>query len=258
MNKYSLQLNAALDAAKKASATLLKYYESGDLGKVSKKGRIEQVSDADLVVEALIKETLEKQFPDYGFFGEEFGGSEAKSDYKWYVDPLCGSDHFIHGLTNFGFSIALTHKDELILGVCGLPMTNELFWAEKGKGAFMNDEPISVSKVSNLEDAMLSTHISVKFENIMPAVNIISKIGKYELVISGPFPYSSCNLARGRIDGHVEINVRPVHRLAGTMIVVEAGGKWTRPDGKPATIFDNEIILSNKLLHDDIVKVVNS
>lgn len=255
------ELKIAIEAANKATEILLNYYNKGDAGKVEKKDLVDKVSDADINSEKIIRKILEDSFPDYNIAGEELGESARHSDYTWYIDPICGSNDFIRGFPEFGLSIALVFKGEVVLGVCGLPAFKELYWAEKGQGAFMNGVKISVSGIQDINDIIITSHISAKtknIENIKSSADLVAKIARFYLKIPGPFPYSACNLARGRSDAHVELNVTAIHRLGGTIIVLEAGGKLTKPDGKEAGIFDDDIILSNGLIHDELIKVLNS
>ena len=252
----SEELQVAIDAVKQASNILLEFYNKGSAGKVENKGEVDRVSEADIRSEEVIKRMLSEKFPDYNIVGEELGDDAKKSDYTWYVDPLCGSVDFIHGYNDYGLSVALVYKNELILGVCGLPSLGETLWAERGKGAFLNGERIRVSKVASINDSILTTHISVKVNDRSEIIDLVAKLSKYYLKTPGSFPYGVCNLAKGWSDGHAELTVTAVHRLAATMIVVEAGGKWTKLDGTKPSIMDNEVLLSNGLIHDQLIEII--
>lgn len=252
----SLALEASIQAATKASEILLDYHNKKNAGRIEKKGRFDRVSDADLESEKVIVNILQSKFPDYNINGEELGQQAKGSEYTWFIDPLCGSNDFIRGFKDFGLSIALVKGEDVILGVCSLPAQNELYWAEKGSGAYLNGEKISVSKISETDDSIITTHTSAKEQDLKDSLVLIGKFAGHYWKVPGSFPASVCNLARGLSDVHVELHVGPVHRLAATFIAVEAGGKATRIDGSPSHIFDNEILVTNDLLHESMVQML--
>ncbi len=255
----SQELKTAKDAAAKAGKILLDYFNSGSAGKIENKSETDRVSNADKDSEKTIRKTISAQFPDHHIIGEEFGESGGKSDYVWYFDPLCGSMNFIHGLSEFGISIALTHKEKLVLGVCFMPVTSELFWAEKGKGAFFNGKKIHVSKTFDMFDAIVTTDFASNIRPRVEQLKIVNKIAMSAqyLRITGSYPNTVCKLAQGKTDAHVEFNVPPIHRLAATIVVLEAGGRMTRSNGEEASIFDGDVILSNGIIHNKIVDVLS-
>lgn len=250
------ELEVALIAANRGLEILLKYHKEGSAGQVSKKGQFDRVSDADLESEKAIISTLQDKFPGYNINGEEFGEQNKGSEYTWFIDPLCGTNDFIRGFKDFALSIALVKNEEVVVGVCSLPAQGELYWAEKGEGAFLNSERISVSKVNNTDDTIITTHTSAKGQDLKKALGLIDKIAGNYWKVPGSFPASVCNLARGLSDIHAEYDVGPIHRLAATFIAVEAGGKATRIDGSPSHIFDNEILVTNGLLHESVVQML--
>lgn len=252
----SPELEASIQAATKGSEILLDYHNKRSAGQILKKGRFDRVSDADLESEKAIVSILQGRFPSYNINGEEFGQQSMGSEYTWFIDPLCGSNDFIRGFKDFGLSIALVKDEEVVLGVCSLPAQNELYWAEKGGGAYLNGEIISVSDISDTDDSIITTHTSAKDHDLKESLALIGKFAGHYWKVPGSFPASVCNLARGLSDIHVELNVGPIHRLAATFIAVEAGGMATRIDGSPSHILDNEILVTNGILHDSVVAML--
>ncbi len=186
------------------------------------------------------------------------GQQNRGSEYTWFIDPLCGSNDFIRGFKDFALSIALVKDEEVVVSACSLPAQGELYWAQKGDGAYLNGEKISVSTIENTEDSIITTHTSAKGHDLQEAMRLIGKFAGHYWKVPGSFPASVCNLARGLSDIHVELNVEPVHRLAATFIAVEAGGKASRVDGSPTRLFDNEILVTNRTLHDKAVRLFTS
>lgn len=253
------ELDVAKKTVKEAGKILLSYYSKKKTGVISSKGEIDKVTDADRESEHFIRKTIKASFPNHKFIGEEFGETQEVSDYTWYVDPLCGTFNFIHNLPEFAISIALAHNNQISLGVIYVPVSDELFWAVKDKGAFLNGEKISVSKTSLISNAILSSDFGSNPEPRLRQLNFMSKvIPKCEyLRIGGSFPYQLSRLAMGKIDGHFEIEVPALHRVASTIIVTEAGGKVTNFENQSAGINDNAIVSSNGIIHNDLIGILN-
>lgn len=256
--QFSQELKTALHAAEEATKILLEYYKNGSAGEVTNKGKVDRVSQADYDSESVIRKIVETEFPEHSIVGEELGINDKNSEFSWYIDPLCGSNDFIHGFPDFGLSIALTRRDKLVLGVCSLPAVSELYWAEDGFGAFLNHTQISVSRVATMEDAIITTHFSAKGHGIDEPLFIFKKIAGFYIKVPGSFPYSVCNLARGRTDIHVETQVTGIHSFAARKIAEEAGGKATKLNGAPLSLHDAEVLITNGLLHDKSVELFSS
>jgi len=148
----------------------------------------------------------------------------------------------------------------VVLGVAYIPVLNELFWAEKSKGAFLNGKKIRVSKTSSFSNSMLGSDFGANSKKRLDEFKYIEKvISKCEYIrIGGSYPYQITRLAMGKIDGHFEIRVPPVHRAASMIIVAEAGGKVTNFKNQLSTISDNDIVSSNGLIHNELIKILNS
>ncbi len=186
------------------------------------------VTSADRKVEAYIIGRIKKEFPDHDIYGEETGMLENGSDYQWVIDPIDGTASFVHELPFYSVSIALRHKGKTIQAAVYAPRLEELFYAEKGHGAFLNEKRLKVSKRARLVNSMLATGFACLRENwkdnnlkyfnrIMPEIRGVRRHGSAALDL--------CYVAAGRFDGYWEMNLKPYDYAAGILMVKEAGGK---------------------------------
>ena len=191
--------------------------------------------------------------------GEEQGLKDRGSEYRWYVDPLDGTTNFAHGYPVFAVSMALEHrskdKEMRIAGVVYDPTRDELFSAEKGRGAQLNGKPIHVSKMAHLKECLVATgfpsHKRHKNPNIFFYHQITLKT--HGVRRAGAAALDLCNVACGRFDGFWEFNLNPWDTAAGVLIVEEAGGRITRFDGSPFELNSRETLASNGLVHDALL-----
>ena len=250
-------LTVALEAAKNAEDIITAYY-TGDTMKVELKDDETPVTLADRGAEKAIRETIKHAFPDHGFLGEEYGIEEGDSPYVWIIDPIDATKNYIRKIPIFGTQIALMKDDELILGVSNAPLLSELLYAEAGKGAFWNGEPITVSSVTQPEDAMVC-HGGLKWfvENgTFPGIyNLINDVARTRGF--GDF-YMYHLVASGRADAVVEAAISVWDIAAITVIVTEAGGKVTDIQGQPITTETNSLVATNGILHDVVLRYFNS
>ena len=223
-------MNIMTKAAYKAGNILIKDFREVENLQVSKKGINDFVTSADLNSEKTIIKILEKAYPDIKIISEETNSSINLKDNekKWIGDPLDGTLNYLHGLPHFAISIALMIKDEIISGLIYDPIKDELFWAEKGMGAFLNSKRIRVSGRSKLEDALIATGIPWKgreklhknylkiLENIMKNSSGIRRFGAAALDLA--------YVASGRYDAFWEFNLKSWDVAAGSILVKEAGG----------------------------------
>ena len=158
-SNYSPQLNIAINAALAAGKVIMKYYSRLDNLKVQTKGYNDYVSEADQESEKIIISALTKAYPSYRVTAEESGSNAIESEYEWFIDPIDGTTNFIHGLPQFAVSIGLCKNRVPILGVIYDPFKNELFTAEAGKGALLNDKKIRVSNIKSIKSAVFGTGI---------------------------------------------------------------------------------------------------
>ena len=218
------------------------------------------VTEIDRKAEGMIIERIRKRFPQHGFLGEEFGVQEPNSDYKWVIDPLDGTTNFTHGLPIFCVSIGLEHKGELVVGVVYDPNLDEVFTAEKGKGAFLNHKRIRVSGTHKLGESLLVTGfpydiqlktdtIVAHFENFLKTSQAVRRLGSAALDL--------CYVAAGRFDGYWENSLNPWDMAAGVLLVQEAGGTVSDFRGFPSTIYQKSVLATNGKIHEQMIGVLS-
>jgi len=240
--------------AREAGALLMQYFHQGL--KIEYKGDADLVTAADRASEALIRERVAKQFPSHDVMGEEQGLKDRGGAYRWYVDPLDGTTNFAHGFPVFAVSMAIEHRTEnaqdRIVGVVYDPTRDELFSAERGKGAQLNGKPIHVSKTSHLKECLVATGFPSHKRHKNPNIFFYHQITlrTHGVRRAGSAALDLCNVACGRFDGFWEFNLNPWDTAAGVLIVEEAGGKVSRFDGSPFELNSTETLASNALLHD--------
>lgn len=250
-------LNFAIRVAKDAGALL-----RGRLGTridIGHKGSIDLVTDVDLASEKLIREAISTYHPRHEILAEEGGLTESNSEYRWIVDPLDGTTNYAHGYPVFCVSIALEHKGEVVLGVVYDPTREELFTAERGGGAALNNRPIRVSKIDDLTQSILSTGFpydikTSKLTNLNHWANFA--MNAQALRRDGAAALDLCYVACGRYDGFWELNLAPWDTAAGSLIVAEAGGRVTDFGGGTFSNYKPEVLASNGLIHDRMIDVL--
>ncbi|HZM88527.1 MAG TPA: inositol monophosphatase family protein [Blastocatellia bacterium] len=251
-------LNFAIQVAKDAGRLLRD--RVGTRINVDHKGSINIVTDVDLASEKLIREAISTYYPRHQVLAEEGGLSESESEYRWIVDPLDGTTNYAHGYPVFCVSIALECKGAIVLGVVYDPMREELFTAEQGGGAALNNRPIRVSKTAELMQGLLSTGFpydikTSKLTNLDHWANFA--MNAQALRRDGAAALDLCYVACGRFDGFWELNLSPWDTAAGALIVSEAGGRLTDFSGGAFSNYKPEIVASNGLVHDQMLEVLN-
>ena len=250
-------LNFAIRVAKDAGRLLRD--RVGTRIDVDHKGSINLVTDVDLASERLIREAISTYYPRHEVLAEEGGLSESGSEYRWIVDPLDGTTNYAHGYPIFCVSIALECKGEIVLGVVYDPMRDELFTAERGGGAALNNRAIHVSKTAELMQGLLSTGFpydikTSKLTNLDHWANFA--MNAQALRRDGAAALDLCYVACGRVDGFWELNLSPWDTAAGALIVTEAGGRVTNFSGGPFSNYKPEVVASNGLIHDRMLEVL--
>jgi len=254
-------LNVAVLAAKKAGKIINSNRgKFTDLNKVKYKGERDIVTKVDFEAEKIIKETILKKFPSHEILAEETPRGYQLADYLWVVDPLDGTVNFSHDYPNFCVSIALKQQEQTIVGVIFNPVLNELFTSVKGKGAYLNGKKISVSKNSELIRVLLNTGFSYnrgeKMEFTLDVVRrMLYKIK--DIRRSGSAALDLACVACGRVDSYLEYNLKPWDLCAGALLVEEAGGKATHPEGKPLDALPTDCFASNGLIHEKMLELIN-
>src|SRR3954463_7485351 len=219
----SATINVMTAAALKASRGLKRDFGEVEQLQVSMKGPADFVSNADLKAEKLLRAELSKGRPGYGFLMEESGASAGSdSRHRWIVDPLDGTTNFLHGIPHFAISIALERDGEIVAAVVYDPTRDEMFWAEKGIGAYLNDRRLRVSGRRRLGEALIATGIPFRERGNHP--NYLAGLAAIMVETSGVRRFGSAALdlayvAAGRYDGFWEVGLQPWDIAAGLLLV---------------------------------------
>lgn len=227
MDSLDKVLENAIKWAKGAGEIQLNYFRSNELGIETKSNIMDVVTITDKACEKYIAEQIADTYPTNGLLGEETGAHDIESDWIWIVDPLDGTNNYSQGLPIFCVSIGLQYKGETLLGVVYAPYINELFYAIKGEGAYLNGELISVSKKEQLNESVLGTGFPYdkdcnpdnntdNVSRLLPQLRGLRRMGAAA--------YDLCCVAAGFLDGYWEFNLQPWDVCAGNLIVKEAGG----------------------------------
>jgi len=213
MISISSNLNIMIKSAEKASKSIIRDFGEVEKLQVSKKGPRDFVTKTDKYVEKILIEELSKVKKNYSFFSEEIGSINNKDrENIWIIDPIDGTTNFLHGIPHFAISIALQSKEEIVSGLIFDPIKDEMFFAEKNKGAYLNNHRLRVSKKNSIEDCLFSSnHEGVKFSDL-------------NMRYSGCAALDLAYVASGRLDGFFHNNINLWDVAAGKLIVEEAGG----------------------------------
>lgn len=227
---------------------------------ITHKGAINIVTDVDLASEQLIRDRIATHYPRHQVLAEEGGLAESGSHYRWIIDPLDGTTNYAHGYPVFCVSIALEHRGEVVLGVVYDPMRDEIFTAERGGGAALNNRPVRVSAIGDLMLSLLSTGFpydirTSKLTNLDHWANFA--MNAQALRRDGAAALDLCYVACGRYDGFWELNLSAWDVAAGALIVEEAGGRVSDFQGGKFSAYKPEIVASNGLIHDRMIEILN-
>jgi myo-inositol-1(or 4)-monophosphatase len=254
----STYLHTAIRAAREAGRIQQFHAGSSELQISTKSSRSDLVTMVDRLCEERIREVIGSAHPDHQVLGEELGQQGGESDYRWIVDPLDGTLNYAHGFPFYCVSIALEVRGELQVGVVFDSNRNELFTAVRGGGAYLNGAPLRVTAEADPADAMLATGFAyladaivdnvAVFGRVLPQVRSIRRPGAAALDLS--------YLAAGRLDGFWELTLSPWDVAAGVLIVREAGGVVTGPQGEEYSISNPQLVASNGPLHEPLLKLL--
>lgn len=248
--------NILLKAAKESGIIIKEYFEKKFI--IESKDAISNlVTEVDKKSEEKIIKIIKKEFPDHNILSEEIGAINAKSEYKWIIDPIDGTINYAHSIPLCCVSIGLEKEGEIILGIVYNPMSGELFFAEKNGGAFLNDKKISVSKETNLKKSLLVTGFPYNTSgNPNKPVEVFANFVNQDIPVRrlGSAALDICWTACGRFDGFWEYNLNPWDTAAGYLIMSEAGGKITNFNGERYNIYKPEILATNGLIHNDMLR----
>ena len=258
----SANLNVMIQAARKAGRSLVKDFREVENLQVSSKGAGDFVSRADIAAEEIIRNELMEARPNYGWVGEESDAVEGKDPTRrWIVDPLDGTTNFLHGLPHWAVSIALEHKGELVSAVVFDPAKDEMFFAEKGQGAWLNDSRLRVSDRRTMIEAVFSTGLPFGGRPDLPAT--LQDLARLLPMTAGVRRFGAAALdlayvAAGRYDGYWERGLNAWDIAAGLLIVREAGGftEGIAPDTDPVETGD--LIVANADIFDAFAKVIRN
>lgn len=251
----SKELHAAREAADAAAAVIRSLYQRNL--RIMTKADATPVTEADVRAEEAIRAVLLERFPGYGFYGEETGRHSIDAESVWLVDPIDGTKSFVRECPFFSTQIALMRAGRFVLGVSSAPAYGETAWAEQGEGAFLNGEPIRVSTVAELGGSIVSGG-NLKTLARSPAWSRYgSLIGKVSRIRGyGDFVHYHL-LARGSLDVVIESDVHILDVAALTVIVQEAGGRFTDLKGGPVGLDTTTVLATNGLLHDTVRRELN-
>jgi myo-inositol-1(or 4)-monophosphatase len=249
-----------IESARKAARGLLRDFGEVEQLQVSQKGPGDFVSAADHRVEKTLLQELKKARPDFGFLFEEGGVIEgADPAYVWVIDPLDGTTNFLHSIPHFAISIGLVKNGEPIAGVIYQPLTDEMFWAEKGAGAWVNDRRLRVSARRRLEDAVITT--GIPHHGRPEPDRFMGQLRKVMDLTAGIRRFGAASLdlayvAAGRCDGFWEIGLKPWDIAAGMIIVREAGGYVSDFDGPHSPLQSGNLVAANDQLHMPLIALL--
>lgn len=252
-------LNFAIETAREAGQLLLEKF--GRKINVSKKGDINLVTEADLASEKLIIERIKSYHPKHSILAEESGeaviiGGENK--WKWIIDPLDGTTNFAHGYPCFCVTIALEHDGEIVIGVTFDPTRNELFAAESGRGATLNNKPIRVSDTEKLSESLIVTGFPYDFKQREDFARHLTSflLNSRGVRRDGSAAIDMAYVACGRFDGFWEEGLNPWDVAAGFLLIEEAGGQVSYYNGEKFSIYTPPICASNGAIHAEMLNVL--
>lgn len=256
---YPKEKQMAIRAVKAAGQVAQQYFKHVDHLKLRKKSHHELVSPADIASNVIIKKYIHQNFPQHGIFSEETGKEHLNREYFWVIDPIDGTTNFALGNPFFNISLALVHRSEIVLGVVYAPMLKQLFVAEKGKGAYLNDKKIHVSDKNTIADSIVNfgysyrNNINKKFSHIY--INLM--MGLEHTRNLGAAALEFAWVAMGRLEGYVLFDVKLWDMAAGVLLVQEAGGQVTDFQNQPFTIKSKTILATNGKVHRRTLHIID-
>ncbi|HOS96736.1 MAG TPA: inositol monophosphatase family protein [Deltaproteobacteria bacterium] len=221
---------------------------------IEHKGRIDLVTNMDRLSQERIVSEIERAYPDHGILAEEGFSKKGTSAFTWVIDPIDGTNNFIHRIPFFCVAVAVLKDGEPLVGVCRNPVSDETFWAQAGRGAFKNGAPIRVSQTRRMIDSLIATGFPYDHDDMA------SLLGRFERVLRkargirrmGSAALDLCMVASGSLDGFWEQGLKPWDMAAGVVILREAGGAVTCLDGSPFDLERGDIVASNARVHEEL------
>ena len=257
----SALMNVMVAAVSKAGRSLTRDFNELENLQVSVKGPADFVSAADTKAEKTLREALHKARPGYSFLMEEGGEIETGSEHRWIIDPLDGTTNFLHGMPLFAVSLALERRGELIAGVIYNPATEELFTAEKGRGAFVNDRRMRVGARHRLEDCLIATGIPALNRrghgaSLFRQRDIMGKVAGMRA--TGSAALNLAWTAAGRFDGYFEEGLQPWDMAAGMLMVREAGGYVGEPEAHLSSYETGRLVAGNEPIYKELKSLASA
>ena len=245
-------LNNASNIARQAGELLRGYFHRRV--RVEYKGDVDLVTEADRASEALIVGELVKLYPNHSIVAEEGGGREGSSGYRWFIDPLDGTTNFAHSFPIFAVSMGLEKDGEMVAAVIYDPTRDELFEAEKGSGARVNGQPIHVSKIARIEEALVATGFPSRKRHANPNIHFYHQMNMrtHGVRRPGAAAIDLAYVASGRMDAFWEFHLHPWDVAAGKLLVAEAGGCVTEISGQPHRMDSPSVLATNQLIHSQM------
>ena len=248
-------LEVAVDAARRAGGLLLE--RLGSLRRIDYKGSPSNiVTEMDRKAEALIVECISRRFPDHAILAEEGGAQTGSSTHRWIIDPLDGTTNYAHGMPFFAVSIALEIDGVVALGVVYDPNREECFTVRRGRGAFLNGVPMRVSETPTLDESLLSTGYPYDIRKVRDnnlAEHAAFMVRCRSVREMGSAAINLALVAVGRLDAFWELTLGPWDIAVGCLMVEEAGGRVTSPDGGPVDLGAPAVVASNGKIHGDML-----
>ena len=246
--------------ATEAGAKELQRFFNGEFKIINKEGSNNPVTEGDYAAEKAIFEIIRQDFPGHFILSEESGEIIMDSEYKWIIDPIDGTVNFANGIPICCVSIGLEHNGKIIMGAVYNPMMNEFFFAEKGKGATLNDKKIMVGHQAAVIKSCLATGFPYTYPDTpngpLEAFNWLIRNGVAVRRL-GSAALDLCWVAAGRFDGFYEHKLNPWDSAAGSLIVTEAGGKVTDFAGNDYSVYEPQILATNGKIHDEMLAIIN-
>ncbi len=252
-------LTHTLLQAVQAGATQLRHYYEKSFTISNKEGVNNLVTEADHAAEKAIFEIIQTQYPDHYILSEESGDMPQDSAYKWIIDPLDGTVNFAHGIPLCAVSIGVEKDGEMILGAVYAPFINELYIAEKGQGATLNDRKLQVSTQTDMLKSCLVTGFPYTYPELhIGPLEIFAKLVKQGIPVRrlGSAAIDLCWVAAGRFDGFWEFNLSPWDTAAGYLLVKEAGGTITDFTGAEFSCYQKQLLATNTHLHQPLLQAI--
>ncbi len=246
------------EATRAGAAEIMRFFQN-DFKISNKEGVNNLVTEADHAAEKAILDVIKSKFPDHQILAEETGEIVMDSTYKWIIDPIDGTVNFAHGIPLNCVSIGVEHNGEVILGAVYNPHLNEFYFAEKGKGATLNDKPIHVSSETQTIKSCLVTGFPYTYINAANGpLEIFERFIRKGVPVRrlGSAAIDLCWVAAGRFDGFYEHKLEPWDSAAGYLIVEEAGGKVTDHEGNKFSIYQHKVLATNGKIHEEMIGVM--